>query len=78
MGAASMSDFLSLYPYTLSSTQRGMCDDLLADAGYDPAEHSEVAKAMAHAADLAAVDAAYEVMRERGLPTLADREHAVR
>jgi hypothetical protein len=29
---------------------------------------------MAFAADIAAVDAAYEVMRERGLEPLADRE----
>ena len=60
--------------YTLESTNRGMCDDLLADAGYDPAEHRTVAEAMAFAADLAAVDTAYEVMREYGLKPLADQE----
>ena len=60
--------------YTLQSTNRGMCDDLLADAGYNPAEHCAVAEAMAFAADLAAVDTAYEVMREHGLKPLADQE----
>jgi predicted Zn-dependent protease len=60
--------------YTLQSNQVGMCDDLLTDAGYDPAEHEDLLDEMALAADLAAVDAAYEVMREHGLKTLADRE----
>ena len=60
--------------YTLQSSQAGMCDDLLIDAGYVPAEHPGLADEMAYAADLAAVDAAYEVMRRRGLKTLADRE----
>ncbi len=62
------------FEYTLQSTNRGMCDDLLADAGYDPAEHADVADAMAFAADLAVVDTAYEVMREHGLKPLADQE----
>jgi hypothetical protein len=43
-------------------------------ARQDPREHADIAKAMALAADLAAVDAAYEVMRERGLKPLADQE----
>jgi hypothetical protein len=60
--------------YTLQSSQIGMCDDLLIDAGYVAAEHADLAAEMALAADLAAVDAAYEVMREHGLKTLADRE----
>lgn len=60
--------------YTLQSSQIGMCDDLLIDAGYEPREHGDLAAKMALAADLAAVDAAYEVMREHGLKTLADRE----
>ena len=60
--------------YTLQFTSLGMCDDLLEDAGYDPREHADVAMAMALAADLAAVDVAYEVMRERGLKPLADQE----
>ncbi len=60
--------------YTLESTNRGMCDDLLADAGYDPAEYRFVAEAMAFVADLDAVDAAYEVMREHGLKPLSDVE----
>jgi hypothetical protein len=60
--------------YTLQFTSLGMCDDLLEDAGYDPDEHADIAKAMALAADLAAVDAAYEVMREHGLKPLADQE----
>jgi hypothetical protein len=60
--------------YTLQSNQVGMCDDLLTDAGYDPAEHEDLLEEMALAADLAAVDAAYDVMREHGLKTLADRE----
>jgi hypothetical protein len=51
-----------------------MCEDLLSDAGYDPAEHAGTVEEMARAADEAAVDAAYDIMRERGLPTLADRE----
>ena len=59
--------------YTLQSTNRGMCDDLLADAGYDQDEHADTAEAMAFAADLAAVDVAYEVMREHGLEPLADQ-----
>jgi predicted Zn-dependent protease len=59
--------------YTLESTNAGMCADLLADAGYDPAEHADVVAAMGFAADLAAVDVAYEVMREHGLKPLADQ-----
>ena len=61
--------------YTLQFTSLGMCDDLLEDAGYDPDVHADVAKAMALAADLAAVDTAYEVMREHGLKPLADQEN---
>lgn len=59
---------------TLRCGSEGMCQDLLEDAGYDPAEHAGAVEEMALAADLAAVDAAYEVMREHGLPTIADRE----
>jgi hypothetical protein len=65
---------VSLSTWTLQSTQTGMCEELLADAGYDPAEHPEVVAAMAFEADIAAVDTAYEVMREHGLKTLADQE----
>jgi len=65
---------VSVNTYTLQSAQLGMCEDLLADAGYDPDEHADVAEAMAFAADLAAVDTAYEVMREHGLKPLADQE----
>ena len=39
-----------------------------------PAAHEDLLDEMALAADLAAVDTAYEVMREHGLKTLADRE----
>lgn len=59
---------------TLRSSSEGMCQDLLEDAGYELAGLEGVIEEMALAADLAAVDAAYEVMREHGLPTLADRE----
>jgi predicted Zn-dependent protease len=65
---------VSINTYTLQSTQLGMCEDLLADAGYDPDEHAGVVEAMAFAVDLAAVDTAYEVMREHGLKPLADQE----
>ena len=69
---------VSVCTHTLRSLNGGMCDLLLADAGYDPEEHAEVVEEMITAADEAAVDAAYEVMREHGLKTLADkeREHA--
>ena len=65
---------LTVNDYTLQSFNTGMCEDLLADAGYDPAEHADLIEAMVFAVDLAAVDTAYEVMREHGLKTLADRE----
>ena len=60
--------------YTLRSLNGGMCEDLLTEAGYDAKEQAEVIEEMIRAADEAAVDAAYEVMREHGLKTLADRE----
>jgi hypothetical protein len=62
------------HEYTLRSNQLGMCEDLLLDADYDLAGREDLLDEMALAADLAAVDAAYEVMREHGLKTLADRE----
>jgi predicted exporter len=73
MNEAQKVNLPSVYWYSLQSTQRGMCEDLLADAGYDPDEHADVMEAMAFAADLAAVDTAYEVMREHGLKPLADQ-----
>lgn len=69
---------VSGYGYTLRSNQLGMCEDLLLDAGYDLDEREDLLDGMALAADLAAVDAAYEVMREHGLKTLADREREQR
>lgn len=69
---------LTVNDYTLRSFNTGMCEDLLADAGYDPAEHADLVEEMACAVDLAAVDTAYEVMREHGLKTLADREAITR
>ena len=53
-----------------------MCEDLLTEAGYDATDHAEVIEEMIRGADEAAVDAAYEVMREHGLKTLADQEKA--
>ena len=65
---------LTVNDYTLRSFNMGMCEDLLADAGYDPAEHADLLEEMVFAVDLAAVYTAHEVMREHGLKTLADRE----
>lgn len=68
-----LAPMLTVCAYTLRSTNTGMCEDLLTDAGYDPADHAAAVEAMADAADLAAVDAAYDVMREHGLKPIADQ-----
>lgn len=67
-------------PGTLRShATEGMVMGLLEDAGYHGFHRdSDVVQDMVRAADESAVDAAYEMMREHGLMTLADREKAVR
>lgn len=44
---------LTVNDYTLRSFNTGLCEDLLADAGYDPAAHADLVEEMAFAVDLA-------------------------